>query len=366
MSREMKNKVVSITMILLFLGISLLCWLKPDDEFSDSERRKLEQFPKISFEALLSGKFMEDFEDYTLDQFPFREQFRQAKAIFASFALRQQDNNGIYVSEGYVSQMDAPLREESVRYAAKRFQNIYEKYWKENGGKMYVSLIPDKNYFMAEKSGHLSMDYETLFQICQEEMKDGTYIDLTGLLSLEDYYKTDTHWRQECITDVAEALLKGMGRTSSVSYEKQHLDQPFYGVYYGQAALPLPAEEIQYLTTDLFENCRIYDHENDREIGMYDLEKGHGKDPYELFLSGSLSMITIENPMGEEGKELVIFRDSFASSLTPLLTEAYQKITLLDIRYLHPDRLEQLMEMKDQDVLFLYSTMVLNHAETIK
>lgn len=366
MSREMKNKVVSITVIVLFLGISLLCWLKPADEFSNSERRKLEQFPKYSIETLLSGRFMKDFEDYTLDQFPFRERFRQTKAIFASSALRQGDNNGIYVSEGYVSQMDAPLREESVRYAAQRFQSIYEKYWKDMGSNMYVSVIPDKNYFMAEKSGHLSLNYETLFQICREEMKDGTFIDLTGLLSMEDFYKTDTHWRQECVTDVAETLLQAMGRTSTVSYEEQTLEQPFYGVYYGQAALPLPAEEIHYLTTDLFENCRIYDHENNREIGMYDFEKGHGKDPYELFLSGSLSMITIENPKGEEGKELVIFRDSFASSLTPLLAEGYQKITLLDIRYLHPDRLEQLMEIKDQDVLFLYSTMVLNHAETIK
>ena len=43
---------------------------------------------------------------------------------------------------------------------------------------------------------------------------------------------------------------------------------------------------------------------------MYDFEKGEGRDPYELFLSGSLSYITIENPSAQTNRELIIFRDS--------------------------------------------------------
>lgn len=60
------------------------------------------------------------------------------------------------------------------------------------------------------------------------------------------------------------------------------------------------------------------------------------------------------------GKELLLFRDSFGSSIAPLLLENYSKITLIDLRYLSKDILENYIEFENQDVLFLYSTLVLN------
>ena len=91
-----------------------------------------------------------------------------------------------------------------------------------------------------------------------------------------------------------------------------------------------------------------------------------GEDPYSVFLSGSKSLLTITNPSADTDRELVIFRDSFASSLAPLLTSAYAKITLVDIRYVQPERLGRWLTFDSQDVLFLYSVSVLNHSETLK
>ena len=54
---------------------------------------------------------------------------------------------------------------------------------------------------------------------------------------------------------------------------------------------------------------------------IYNMEKKSGKDPYEIFLSGPRSLITIENPNCKSDNELVIFRDSFGSSIAPLLSE---------------------------------------------
>lgn len=61
-----------------------------------------------------------------------------------------------------------------------------------------------------------------------------------------------------------------------------------------------------------------------------------------------------------------MFRDSFGSSLAPLFIEGYKKITLVDIRYMHPNMLEQFIEFNNQDVLFIYSTSVLNNSEMLK
>ena len=49
-----------------------------------------------------------------------------------------------------------------------------------------------------------------------------------------------------------------------------------------------------------------------------------------------------------------------------MLAEGYASITLVDIRYISPQMLGQFISFTNQDVLFLYSTSVLNNSETIK
>ena len=157
-----------------------------------------------------------------------------------------------------------------------------------------------------------------------------------------------------------------MGADVKAEYEVKTLENDFYGGYYGQSALPLEAEKIKYLENDILKNCKVFDYQNNKEISVYDMEKAEGKDPYEMFLGGPLSLVTIENEKAKTDKELIIFRDSFGSSIAPLLVEGYKKITLVDIRYIHPNLLENYIEFNSQDVLFLYSTSVLNNSETIK
>ena len=364
MKKEAKTTV--LLMAAVFLGISLTCWMKPAGEYSATERRKLEQFPELTIENVAEGKFMTDFESYTLDQFPLRDGFRSLKAWVSQNIFRKSDNNEIYVAEGYAVKMEYPLKEEALSYAGERFEKIYEKYLKDAGGEIYLSVIPDKNYFLAETSGHLSMDYEKLFETMQEVMPYAEYIDITELLSIEDYYKTDVHWRQEKLVDIAEKIGAGMGITLQGSYDTKTLENDFYGVYFGQSALNLPGEPLYYLTNDTLDACSVYNYENNQTLGIYDLEKAEGDDPYEIFLSGPVSLLKIENPKADTEKELVVFRDSFGSSLIPLLAEGYKTITLVDIRYIQSDFLANFVDFQDKDVLFLYSTVVLANSETLK
>lgn len=364
----MKKKDFVITIVTaLFLAVfSIFAWLKPADTFSWSERRKLKQFPDLTFETIISGRFMENFESYTLDQFPLRDYFRTVKAFTALNLFGQKETNGIYITDGYASKIEYPMNEDSLVRAGKRFQYVYETYLKDTNTKNYLAVIPDKNYFLADGQGMLSMDYGNLYALIRGNTEFLEYIDITKLLTIEDYYKTDTHWRQECIVDVAEEIGTAMGADVHTEYTKKTLEEDFYGVYYGQSALPLPGEPLNYLTNSQIEDCSVFDYENQKEMTIYDLEKAQGKDPYELFLSASLSLITVENPHAESEKELILFRDSFGSALAPLLVPGYKKITLVDIRYMHPDVLEKYVEFDSQDVLFLYSTGVLNHSETLK
>ena len=99
---------------------------------------------------------------------------------------------------------------------------------------------------------------------------------------------------------------------------------------------------------------------------MYNMEKAEGKDAYEMFLGGSDALLTVENPKAATDRELVIFRDSFSSSLAPLLIKNYRKITLVDIRYIQKEMLGYFIEFDQQDILFLYSAMLLNDSLALK
>ena len=364
MKRE--AKITVLLLAVLFLGFSVICWIKPADEYSSSERRKLSQFPKLTWDTIADGKFMTEFEEYTLDQFPLRDGFRNLKAWVSQNLLRKADNNDIYVADGYAVKMEYPLKEESIKNAGMRFRKLYEKYLKDSGGNIYLSLIPDKNYFLAESSHHLSMDYEKIFSMMREEMPYAQYIDITQLLSEQDYYKTDVHWRQENIVDAAEKIAGEMGITLSGEYEVKTLEEDFYGVYFGQSALNLPGESLSYLTNDQIEQCEVFNYENNEKTGVYDLKKAEGDDLYEIFLSGPVSLLKIENPNAITEKELIVLRDSFGSSLVPLLAEGYRSVTLIDIRYMQSDFLSNFVDFTGKDVLFLYSSIVLNNSETFK
>lgn len=361
-----KEKAAVLLMTACFFGWVFVCWGKQTEEYSITERRKLAQFPKISLETVQDGSFMTDFEEYALDQFPLRDHFRRVKSWISGTIFQKMDDHEIYVKDGYAVKMEYPLQEKSIENALKKFEALQENYLKGKSEEIYVAVIPDKNYFLGQESGHLTMDYERLFEQIQDGMPYAETIDLTGYLSIEDYYRTDIHWRQEALTDVAEHLADTMGINIRGEYEKKTLEHEFYGVYFGQSALDLPGEPLVYLTNEVLDQCTVYNYETGAYQKIYDLEKAGGKDPYEIYLSGPVSLLTIENTEADTEKELIVFRDSFGSSLVPLLVEGYRKITLIDIRYIQSSVLEKYVDFQGKQVLFLYSTSVFNHSETLK
>lgn len=361
-----RNKIYVIAFAVLFFGLTIFAWLKPADDFSTTERRPLDQFPTLNAETIFSGKFMSEFEEYTLDQFPLRDTFRSLKAMMHLYVFGQADNNDVYIADGYVSKLDYPLSEKAMDNAVRKFQNIYKKYIEGSDAKVYYSLIPDKNCFLAEDNGYPAYDFKDMESYLNGKLSNMTYIDIADLLTLEDFYVTDTHWKQENIQDVAVALGNAMGTPLKEEYEKVTLDVPFYGVYYGQLGLSIHPDAISYLNHPMFADCIITNHENGKQIPMYSMEKAEDRDPYEMFLSGSLAVITIENPAATTEKELVIFRDSFGSSLTPLLVEGYQKITILDARYLNEGMIGNFVTFEGQDVLFIHSSSVINNETAFK
>ena len=377
---DMKNIRIlgagTVAAIWLFLTAS--AWFGPAEATSESERRELAQMPQITLQSLLSGDFMEDFEDYTLDQFPLRETFRRIKSLFHYNGLKQLDNNDIYIEDGFAVKQEYPLNENSVVRAASRFAYLYQKYLAETDAKVYLAVVPDKGQYLAGESGHLTLDVAKMAALLAEGMPWATEVDLSGYLTAEDYYRTDTHWRQEKLLGAAGALCEAMGNAvpRAEDFRVTGLERPFYGVYYGQAALPMDPDTMYLMESDILDGCVTsvaqWDNKAGQAVyqklydGVYDREKLEGKDMYEGFLSGTQGILRIDNPNATTDRKLILIRDSFGSSIAPLLVQSYASVTLVDIRAVQIDMLGNFLEFNGQDVLFLFSSLVLNNSSTIK
>lgn len=348
----MKIKYIINTLVLsgLLLGLSLWCALGPKSDFSESERRTLAVMPEVTWETVSTGKFASGFEAWAVDHFPARDTFRSIKAYFRLFAMGQKDNNGLYTKDGYLSKIEYPMNESMMDHAATLFTKIHDRHL-TSGQKVWFAMIPDKN----EHLSPLPLDYQLFEKKMAEKLPFATPISISPLLEPEDYYRTDTHWKQESITDVAQTLAEAMGTSISGKYETVTLETPFYGVYVGQSALSVKPDRLSYLTNSAIEGYKV-----SGAKAVYDLEKAQSRDPYEMFLSGNQPLITVKNPANTSGKRLIFFRDSFGSSIAPLLAEGYSEVVLVDIRYVASDFLGNFVNFENADVLFLYSTLLLN------
>ncbi len=371
--KNTKNILILLPLAIFILAFPLVGIFLPDQSISTTERRRLASFPEISIESIESGKFMKDFESYTLDHFPLRDSFRALKSKAVRFGFRQKENNGFFSYDGAIIKTEYPINSDSIEHATSRFSYLYEKFLKESDSKIYLSIIPDKSYFVPEDLGMLTMDYKVFGEKVQEEMKYAEYIDIFPLLHLSDYYATDTHLRQEKILPVVHHISEKMGIKLSWSYEIKKAEVPFYGVHHGQSALNLPPDELYYLTSENLDLCTAIDLETGKEFPIYDFEKLQSTspdsvaDPYEMFLSGpNRSIVEIQNPNATSDRELIILRDSYANAFAPLLAEGYSKITLVDLRRVPARFLGEFLEFSGQDILFLQSTLVLNDSSEIK
>lgn len=361
---KIKN-IISVLLCGTFVtAFAAWCFFGPKADYSESERRALAKFPEVTWQNISTGKFATGFESYATDAFPLRDFWRSVKAHTRLGLFAQKDNNDLFLSQGHIGKLEYPQNESMMDHAAELFTKVYEKNFPD--AKVYFSMIPDKNKDLAE----LKLDYDAFETLMCEKVPFANPIHIGDLLTLDDYYYTDTHWRQDKIMDVADRLAQTMGTQLSDHYEPVQLDVDFYGVYAGQSAMNPEPDTITVLTNEVIEGLQVQLLDTNtgalKAAPVYNMDKAESHDPYELFLSGNQSLVKITNPANPEGKRLVVFRDSFGSSIAPLLAQGYSEVILLDLRYVNSSFVGQLVDFQNADVLFLYSTLLLNNSLSMK
>lgn len=353
----MKDKILTIFFI-LFLGVMFFLNIyTPDKDISLTERRKLTRFPDLNIENIMDGTFFSSFDQYASDQIINRDNFRSIKANFSYKVLHNLDNNNLFVINDNIFKLEYPLNQKNLNININKLNNLANKYL--NNMNIYYTIVPDKNYYLLDDK-YLKLDYDYLFKTMNSNLSSFKYIDITPDLNINSYYYTDPHWRQKKLYGVVSTLINNMGLIYRDTTYNENILFNFYGSYYGQLGLKEKPESLSYLTNDIINNVSVYYLENDKLNKIYNIDKYTSMDPYNIYLDGASALIRITNDKSYYDKDLIVFRDSFGSSLIPLLVPYYNKITIIDLRYLSSNLLSNYVSFNNQDVLFIYSTLILN------
>lgn len=335
--------IIFVSFISLFGFISLF----NKEEISIYERRKLKAFPKI----IDNNNFFDDLDKYLSDHFIFRQDFREVKGFVNYNLFNISINNKATIKDDYLFELTETNYKSLDNIVAKvdeiitRFEiNDYE-----------FIAIPLKNHYAG--LDNVSEEIDEYLSV-----KIDNYHSLKDLLSLSDYYRTDIHLKQERLGSVVSKILELCDvEEKDIEYSFNTYDK-FYGSLYAKMAISMKPDTITYLTNDLLNGVKVESVEDKDLLDVYNVSELESLDPYSIYLNGPKAYLKIVNK-NVKNRKLIIFRDSYTSSIAPLLILYFSEIELIDLRYYSSDLLNI---DGDSKVLFIFGSEVLNNSFSIK
>ena len=362
-NNQMRIKLIAAVFIVFIGGMFALSRIIAPPTILTAERRLPARLPPLTLGTVISAEFMDRFDSYAADAFPFRDRFRALSSALAFGVFRQTDKNGLYMDANGAGEFKR-IDPDSVVQLSEKILTVSDAL---SGVNIYYAFIPDKSIFSDKKLP--GFDPELAKQLLTETpgMEKLTFINLTDALNADSFYRTDLHWDQIKLGSVLNALGASMGFDADLTSYAMDYAGELKGVYSGQLALPIGTDSIYYLSNPSLSAAHLNDLRMDLGSGdLYDWKKLSGLDAYDFFLSGAEPLIMLDNKDTTSDRMLYLFRDSFSSSLAPLIADAYSKVVLIDLRYIDMRSLSQFVEfIPGSDALFLYSTQVLNNSDML-
>ena len=348
MKRNMLAPLIAICVILLGLSVGSF-FFTPDRTFSENENRYLQTTPELTADSVLSGRFMTEVENYTSDQILLRDLWTGARSTLQR-AEGRQDISGTYL--GAEGRYFAKVTDDTFNWSNyEKNLTAVEQFFAANSGKRCTALIaPSPAGMLGEylPKNAPYYDEDKAFSLLADKL-GGTFADTrTALAGVEDpYYHTDHHWTTEGAQSAYHVWAAATGHTAR-DYAPVQATDSFQGTLYSKVLLP----DSVYDAVDYCPDISIVsaDCDGTERDSLYDMAALEKKDKYELFLGGNYGQCVITTGT-ENGKHLLLVKDSFANSFVPFLTGDYETITMLDLRYFRGSVQELAAEADDILVL---------------
>lgn len=363
--KQNKLKANIVLFFALLILLPLLTLLIPKKTFSENENRYLATFPLPTLKTIADKSFMNNVETYLSDHFVMREQWIQFKNQLDILSNKKEINN-VYLTKKRL------IEHQTVK--------ANDTQWQTNIAAMnsFVSKYQLPSYLMVVPTAE-SIYFDQLPKyapyINQKELIDQIYaripaksklspIDVyTPLLAAKNqyiFYKTDHHWTSlgAYLGYFASSKALNFSQIDVDSFNIEHASHDFKGTLYSKTLYDKCGADVidlYHLTTS--DPRTAVTVKSGSKVSEYSsiffrdyLEK---KDKYATFLGQNEPYVSVKTSINN-GKKLLIFKDSYAHSMVQFYMHHYEEITLVDLRYLA--NLEQYVNIYDYDqILFVYN-----------
>lgn len=323
--------------IALFFTLAVSFFVIPDSNFSEDENRALCAAPEFSLDKLFFGDFTSEFSDYCSDQFPFRSFFVNIKALGELSLFKGENNNIIIGDNGYLI-TDIGIANESL---IKENLSHIEAFADKCNLPVYSAFVPGTSYVMREALPHSYPQNEILkhYDLLSANIPENiTNIDLLPLVDAHSseyiYYKTDHHQTALGAFYTYCEIITALGKDpySLEDFNREEVSDEFYGTTWSFAGIPfVNPDSMEFFRFDGDDTYTVEINGKEIKKGLYDFSALETKDKYSGYIAnttnGYIKISSIENT-----ETLIIFKDSFAHSIAPLLARHYN-IIMIDTRY---------------------------------
>ncbi len=349
-----------ITSLLLCFAVvfSVLTFALPAKEFSDKENRKLASKPVFSKETVMDGTFFKNTESWFADHFIGRDFWITANLRF-KMLLGQKENGGVYLGKKDTLFLKPS---EPNEQALKRNLEAMNSFAKLSKVKSYAAVIPNAVSVLSDKlpeNAPVPDQAEQLVNI-SAKLTDVNFIDVTPALNAHKYeylfYRTDHHWTSLGAKYAFDAVCAEMGISSPVKdYTVYPVSNSFTGTLASKSGLysTLDTVEIYVPKTDIEYNVTYID-KKEKSATMYKESALEGKDHYTVFFGGNYPRVDIKTT-AETGRNLLVFKDSYANCFMQFLYPYYESIIIIDPRYYYDSAYPLIGQYSITDVLYLYN-----------
>ena len=338
--------LIAIAVILLGLSVGSF-FLTPDRAFSENENRYLQLTPKLSWDTVMSGDFMEDMEEYTSDQIVFRDLWTATRSLLQR-AEGKEDISGTYL--GAEGRYFAKVTEDSFNRAGlEKNAGYIREFFAASGKSCRAMIVPSPAGVLRDMLPENAPYYDEAgaFERLDAAL-GGSLLDVRETLAdVEDpYYHTDHHWT----TMGAQAAYRRWAEVTGHTVREDALvcaTEEFRGTLYSKVLLPDSVYDSVYYAPEITAESVVCD---GKDGTLYDRDALTRKDKYELFLGGNYGQCVITTGT-ENGKHLLLVKDSFANAFVPFLLGDYETVTMIDLRYFRGSMAELAAESDDILVL---------------
>lgn len=176
------------------------------------------------------------------------------------------------------------------------------------------------------------------------------------------YSRTDHHWQPLGAYYAAEAFAEAAGVPFAPLSEYQTVEKEGYvGTLYGYTNKAVfknnPEPFIYYVPQNTYTTTYYNtDMTNEREASLLiNLDNLPSSSWYLVFMGGDERITHIQTDC-TNGRKLIIIKDSYGNAMVPCLTQSFEEIWVVDMRFFKPGVIDFIKEKGITDVLFAMNT----------